>query len=173
MATHIKKRRHSKFYSFPLEIQRAIKDLLLEPTNTYDDIIQFLKSKGYEWSDSGLARFAEYFNEMRDAEIIRDQVAMLAGDPERSLDLEKHASTMINIRLIKAMKAANFDVLKNAKLIDAFAKLQRSSTQREQYTAEVRTKIQAAAGKVEKIAKSKGLTKETVEQIKKQILGIA
>jgi hypothetical protein len=171
---HTKKRRHSKFFTFPAEIQDQVKRLLIEPMTTYEDVVTFLKDKGYDWSDSGVERFSKwFFNEIRETEMLRDQASMLLNEPERALDLEKLTATMITKRLAMAMQNDKFDVLKNAKMIDAFAKLQRSSTQREQYSQEVRQKVQAAAGKVEKIAKAKGLTKETVEQIKKQILGIA
>ncbi len=171
---HTKKRRHSKFFSFPAEIQEQVKALLIEPRTTYDDVVQFLKSKGQDWSDSGVERFSKwFFNEIRETEMLRDQAAMLLNEPERALELEKLTATMITKRLAMAMQKDDFEILKHAGMIDAFAKLQKSSTSREQYIAQVRTKVQEAAGKVEKIAKAKGLTRETVEQIKKQILGIA
>jgi hypothetical protein len=173
MTNHTKKRRHSKFFSFPPEIQEQVKALLIEPTTTYDDVVQFLKSKGYDWSDSGVERFSKwFFNEIRETEMLRDQAALLLNEPERALELEKLTATMITKRLAMAMQQDDFSVLKHAKIIDAFAKLQRSSTQREQYTAEVRTRVARAAESVAKIAKSKGLTADTVSQIKDKILGI-
>lgn len=173
-SNHTKKRRHSKFFSFPAEIQEQVKALLIEPKTTYADVVEFLKSKKCDWSDSGVERFSKwFFNEIRETEMLRDQAAMLLNEPERALELEKLTATMITKRLAMAMQQESFDVLDHAKIIDAFAKLQRASTQREQYTAEIRNKTRATAEKVEKIAKKGGLTKETVEQIKKQILGIA
>ncbi len=174
MATgHTKKRRHSKFFSFPPEIQEQVKALLIEPTTTYDDVVQFLKSKNHDWSDSGVERFSKwFFNEIRETEMLRDQAAMLLNEPERALELEKLTATMITKRLALAMQTDGFDVLKEPKLIDAFAKLQRASTQREQYTADVRKSIVKTADDVAKIAKAKGLTKESIEIIKKKIQGI-
>lgn len=173
-ANHTKKRRHSKFFSFPPEIQDQVKRLLIEPMTTYEDVVQFLKSKGYEWSDSGVERFSKwFFNEIRETEMLRDQASMLLNEPERALELEKLTATMITKRLAMAMQTEGFDVLDHAKIIDAFAKLQRASTQREQYTAEVRNKIMKTADKVEKIAKKGGMSRATVEDIKNQILGIS
>ena len=170
---HTKKRRHSKFFSFPAEIQQAVKALLIEPTTTYSDVVEFLKEKNCDWSDSGVERFSKwFFNEIRETEMLRDQAAMLLNEPERALELEKLTATMITKRLALAMQGENFDILKDAKLITAFAKLQQTSTRREQYTAEVRMRVQATAGKVEKIIKAKGLSKEIVQQIREQILGI-
>jgi hypothetical protein len=171
---HTKKRRHSKFFSFPAEIQQQIKDLILEPSATYEDVVLFLDSKGYKWSTSSVERFSKWFiTEIRQIEILREQAGMLLNEPDKAMQLEKLTSQMITMRLAVAMQTESFDVLKHAKMIDAFAKLQQSSMKREQWGVEIRDKIAAAAGKVEKIGKAKGLTKETVELIKKQILGIA
>lgn|SRR5574341_412084 len=170
---HTKKRRHSKFFSFPPEIQEQVKALLIEPTTTYADVVEFLKTKDCDWSDSGVERFSKwFFNEIRETEMLRDQAAMLLNEPERALELEKLTATMITKRLAMAMQQDDFNILKNAKMIDAFAKLQRASTQREQYTAEVQAKVRKTADAVAKIVKAKGLTPDTINQIKDKILGI-
>lgn len=170
---HTKKRRHSKFFSFPPEIQAAVKNLLIEPTTTYADVVEFLKSKDCDWSDSGVERFSKwFFNEIRETEMLRDQAAMLLNEPERALELEKLTATMITKRLAIAMQQESFDILNNAKMIDAFAKLQRASTQREQYTADMQKKVAKTADDVAKIAKAKGLGKDSIEIIKMKIQGI-
>jgi len=171
MGNHTKKRRHSKFFSFPPQVQEEVKALLIEPNTTYDDVVQFLKSKGYEWSDSGVERFSKFFfNEIRETEMLRDQAAMLLNEPERALELEKLTATMITKRLAMAMQVESFDILKNAKMIDAFAKLQRASTQREQYTAEVQARVRKTADAVVKIVKRHGISAATAEDIKNKIL---
>ena len=173
MASHIKKRRHSKFYSFPPEIQEAVKALYLEPTTTIQDVVDFLKSKGIDWSKSGAHRHQQWFiSEIRDLDILRDQAAMLLADPEHALDLERLTATMLTKRIAVAMQDTTFDVLKHAKLIDAFAKLQRASTQREQYQNDVRTKVNKTADAVAKIAKAKGMDKNGIELIKQKVQGI-
>ncbi len=170
-STHSKKRRHSKFFSFPVEIQEQVKALLIEPRTTYEDVVQFLKSKGHDWSDSGVERFSKwFFNEIRETEMLRDQAAMLLNEPERALELEKLTATMITKRLAMAMQQESFDVLEHAKIIDAFAKLQRASTQREQYTAEISEKVKKTADAVVKIAKRHGVSDATAADIKNKIL---
>lgn len=171
--THTKKRRHSKFFSFPPEIQEQVKALLIEPRTKYQDVVDFLKAKGHDWSDSGVERFSSwFFNEIRETEMLRDQAAMLLNEPERALELEKLTATMLTKRLAMAMQVEGFDVLSHAKLIDAFAKLQRSSTQREQYNNDIRKAVSKTADAVAKIAKSKGMDKDGLELIKKKIQGI-
>lgn len=170
---HIKKRRHSKFFTFPPDIQQQVKDMLIEPTTTYEDVVRFLDGKGYTWSTSGAERFSKwFFNEIRETEMLRDQAGMLLNDPDKALLLEKLTATMITKRLAIAMQVEGFDVLKHAKLIDAFAKLQRSSTQREQWSTEIRDKVKKAADEVAKVVKAKGLTDKTVNEIRARILGI-
>ncbi len=171
-STHTKKRRHSKFYSFPPDIQEAVKALYIEPTTTIQDVVDFLKSKGIDWSKSAAHRHQQWFiAEIRELDILRDQAAMLMSEPEHALDLEKLTATMLTRRIAVAMQMEGFDILKHAKLIDAFAKLQRASTQREQYTAEVRTKISKVAEKVEKKI-GKDVSKEKLKEVVGLIYGI-
>lgn len=168
---HTKKRRHSKFFSFPAEIQEQVKALIIEPTTTYEDVVRFLADKGLAWSTSGVERFSKwFFNELREIEMLRDQAAMLLNEPERALELEKLTATMITKRLALAMQNDSFDILKNAKLIDAFSKLQASSTKREQYTAEVKQKVGRALEKVEK--KMKSMSKEEMVRAMREAYGL-
>lgn len=171
--SHTKKRRHSKFFSFPAEIQQQIKDLILEPSATYEDVVLFLDSKGYKWSTSSVERFSKWFvTEIRQIEILREQAGMLLNEPDKAMQLEKLTSQMITMRLAVAMQAESFDVLSHAKLIDAFAKLQQSSMKREQWGVDVRDKLSKTADAVAKIAKSKGMDKDGIELVKKKIQGL-
>ncbi|MFJ3115275.1 phage protein Gp27 family protein [Pseudomonas protegens] len=59
------------------------------------------------------------------------------------------------------------------KVAKAVAELGRASIVRANWKAEVRAKAEDAANQVEKIAKKGGLSAEMVEEIRREILGVA
>ncbi|MCY1381648.1 hypothetical protein D9M69_695810 [compost metagenome] len=59
------------------------------------------------------------------------------------------------------------------KVAKAVAELGRASVVQKKWAAEVRTKAEAAASQVEKIARKGGLNAETVAEIRREILGVA
>ncbi len=172
--SHTKSRRHGKVHELPEDIRRQVNDLLIEPTVTYEDIEEFLKERGHDISSSSIGRYGQwFFNEVREIEMLRDQAALITSDPGQALQLEKLTSIMITKRLAVALQDGSFDVLNHAKLIEAFAKLQRSSTQREQWHTEVRSKVIKTADAVATLAKKSGLSDNAAAQIRAKILGIA
>jgi hypothetical protein len=171
---HVKNRRHGKVHELPDDIRAEVNRLLIEPTVTYEDIQEFLKERGHDISSSSIGRYGQwFFNEVRETEMLRDQAALITSDPEQALLLEKLTATMITKRLAMAMQQDDFNVLKHAKLIDAFAKLQRSSTQREQWQTEVKNRVVKAAEAVSKIVEKNGLSDDAAAQIRAKILGVA
>lgn len=171
--THVKTRRHGKVYELPEEIRKQVNALLIEPNVTYEDIAAFLKGKGQDITKSSIGRYGQwFFNEVRETEMLRDQAALITSDPDKALLLEKLTATMLTKRLAIAMQSAAFDVLDHAKLIDAFAKLQASSTNREKWSMEIRKKVDKTAEDVSRIAKKNGLSESAAGQIRNKILGI-
>ena len=172
--THTKKRRHGKVHELPEDIRDEVNRLLIEPNVTFDDIEEYLKERGHDISRSAIGRYGQwFFNEVREIEMLRDQAALITSDPEQVLLLEKMTATMITKRLAMAMQEDKFDVLKSAKLIDAFSKLQKSSLQREQWFSDLKGKVSATAEAVKDIVKKKGLTDAAADAIANKILGIA
>lgn len=170
---HTKNRRHGKLHTLPEETRREVNDLLIEPNVTYEDVGEFLTAKGFDISKSAIGRYGKwFFNEVRETEMLRDQAALITSDPDKAMLLEKLTATMITKRLALALQEDRFDVMKNAKLIQAFATLQKSSMHREQWHTEVKTKIIKTADDVTKIAKKGGLTDDAAAQIRSKILGI-
>ena len=165
-------RTHSKIQELPKEILKQVHDLLIEPQVKYEDIRNFLQQKGYTVSISMVGRHADWFNEWCETEQLRDQASLIATDPATALNLEKMANTMMLTRLARAMKKEGFDITKNPKLMDAFAKLQASSVKREQFMTDVVKKVDKAAADVTAIAKKNGLSESAAGQIRNKILGI-
>jgi hypothetical protein len=167
-------RRHGKLHTLPEEIRREVNTLLIEPNVTYEDVGEFLKERGFDISKSAIGRYGKwFFNEVRETEMLRDQAALITSDPDKAMLLEKLTATMITKRLALALQEERFDVMKNAKLIQAFATLQKSSMHREQWHTDVRDKIVSTADAVGQIAKKSGLTDDAAAHIRAKILGIA
>jgi histidinol phosphatase-like PHP family hydrolase len=173
MATATKQRRHGKLHELPGEIRREVNDLLIEPSITYEDVAQYLQGKGYDISKSSIGRYGQqFFNEVRETEMLRDQAALLTSEPDQALLLEKLTATMLTKRLALAMQDPAFDVLKHPKMIDSFAKLQQSSTQREKWSNEIRKAAEKAVKEIEKKAKKLELQPDTLKYIKEVIYGL-
>lgn len=90
--------------------------------------------------------------------------AILALQEADSVELPEGASA-------DDIAAARVDLL--SKAARNIATLTRSSVGLKKFQLEVRAKAQAAADTVDKLAKKGGLTAETAEQIRREILGIA
>jgi hypothetical protein len=69
------------------------------------------------------------------------------------------------------------DPVKRAKVLSSLAKnvatLSRASVHQKRHEIEIRSKVQAAAAAVEKIAAKGGASKATVDELRREILGIA
>ncbi|TAN40787.1 MAG: DUF3486 family protein [Nitrospirae bacterium] len=170
------RRRHGSIQGLDESIRKEVNALLLA-NKTYAEIVAFIKQKhALDLSDSSLSRYnAAFMEEVRETEILRDNALWLNDDPDKALILEKLTATMITRRLATALKDGGFDVTSKGAscLIDAFAKLQASSTKRAEFEGRMKDKTEKAATAVAKIAKKGGLSDDTVNDIKAKILGIA
>jgi Glu-tRNA(Gln) amidotransferase subunit E-like FAD-binding protein len=167
------RRKHGSIHDLPEHIKKDINALLIE-NKTYADIVAFVKKHhGVDLTDSSLSRYnKEFMEELKLTRILQEQAAWLNDDPEKALVLEKLTATMITRRLATALQEGDFKVVDNAKLIDAFAKLQASSTKRAAFEEEIKKKIAKTAEDVSKIAKKSGLSDDAASQIRAKILGI-
>ena len=79
--------------------------------------------------------------------------------------------------LVALQEADDDDPMKRAKLLSTVAKnvatLTRASVTQKKWEQEIRTKVRAVAEAAAKIGKKAGLTKDAVDTIRREILGIA
>jgi hypothetical protein len=167
-------RRHSTVTTeLPREIRAEVDRLLLEPGVTYDDITEFIKGRGHDISRSAVGRYGkEFMAAYQRLRQVEDQARSLVSEAGEGLVLEEAASKLFAQQILEALVDNKMVVTDKAKLIDAFAKLQASSTMREKFKSEIANRASSAAEKVEKIARKGGLTIETVQAIRREILGI-
>ena len=113
-----------------------------------------------------------------------DEIARILGDvtescidPRRAQVLASNAVNEALMRLVQEhlfkllmAEEGEFDLPKVAR---AVAELGRATVTQKKWQAEVRARAEAAAAAVEKIAKKGGLSAESVDQLRREILGIA
>jgi hypothetical protein len=170
------RRKHSRLATeLPKEIRAEVDRLLLEPGITYDDIKEFLTGRGFDISRSSIGRYGqEFMSAYQRLRQVEDQAKSLVTEAGGDgLVLEEAASKLFAQQILEALVNNSMDVREKAKLIDAFAKLQASSTMREKFKSDLAAKAATAAEKVEKIVRKGGLSAETVQTIRREILGIA
>lgn len=169
------------------EVRELIGKLRMDHGWTIDEILQRLKDMGQSVSRSALGRHVRTLQdisaEMREAQAMATALAREVGDADQSRMLDVNAQ-LLQANMFKLMLAANEEdgegVQLSAKDAKAFADALRSIAltrksdldliERAEKRAADRAKVEAAetAGKV---ARSKGLSKDTVDAIRMAVLG--
>ncbi len=161
-------------------IKEAVDRAIREERATLDEIVAMIEQMGGEASRSAVGRYAknarEKLEKFREAQQLasvwiermeeepRGEVGQMVGQMLRTV-LYQQLATM------DGEKAGAMDLHFLARAIKDLASADKTMADRElRIRAET---AKAAAAKVDKIAKKGGLTAETVEQLKREILGVA
>lgn len=119
-------------------------------------------------------RYGQNFEERLSAlKIASEQArAVVAAAPDEEGAVNEALMRLVQEHLFKLLltEGGQIDLPKVAK---AVAELGRASVVQKKWQAEYREKAEAAAAKVEKIAKKGGFNAETVAEIRREILGVA
>ncbi len=171
---HSKVRRRSRVET---ELPRALRDeanrLILEGM-TYDDLAAWSREKGFDISRSSWGRYGKQFYEAyQSVKQFEDQSRALTGEAGEGLTMEEAVSKLLLQKVMAAVSDGEFDILDAPRLLSDVAKLQQSSVQREKLKDDFARRAREAASRVEKIARKGGLAAETVQAIRKEILGVA
>ena len=162
---HEKIRRHSKVNKELTESLRAEVDRLLIEGYTYEEISEFLKSKGHDISRSSIGRYGkEFLNIFRKIKILEDQARTLVSDGGEGMKLLEASEKLFSMELLELMLSSGVDIKKLPSLIGAFAKLQSSGVQRERLKSDLKKKTEKAFNKAEK-----NLDKMTKEELLKNL----
>ncbi|KPA90617.1 DUF3486 family protein [Pseudomonas asplenii] len=165
----------SKVAGLPAAVKEWLDVSLVESNfSGYEALSAELENRGYSIGKSALHRYGSDF-ELRLAALKTSSaqakaVVMAAPDDEGA----------VNEALMRLTQERLFNVLMDGeqkvdltKMAKAISELGRASVMQKKWQTEVREKAEAAAARVEKIAKKGGLTQETVDQIRREILGMA
>ena len=165
----------SKVAGMPAEIKEWLDRALAENNfSDYELLAEELKARGYAISKSALHRYGQAFETRLSAlKVASEQArAVVAAAPDEEGAVNEALMRLVQEHLFKLLMAeeGEFDLPKVAR---AVAELGRATVTQKKWQAEVRARAEAAAAAVEKIAKKGGLSAESVDQLRREILGIA
>lgn len=184
--------RKSTVSRLPAEIKSYIEAMLATGAQTLDELIADLQDRfpaeakaGALPSRSALHRYGSKLDRRLSAIKASTEAAKLiraqAGDDEdaRSEALTALVQTELFEAILSLQEADDpeLDPGERVGMLSTAAKniatLTRSSVGLKKFQSEVKAKAEAAAATVDKLAKKGGLTAETAQQIRREILGIA
>lgn len=149
----------------------------------YTELTEWLNNQGYQISRSAVHRYGQQV-ERRFAAIKASTEAarfIAEGAADEGDTRSEALVAMVQTELFEAM--LEISEMEDLTAVDRFsmvakaskniATLTSASTRLKEYQNKVKAKAQAAADEVEKIAKKGGLSDETADEIRRQILGVA
>lgn len=172
----------SKITQLPPEIKAALDRMLIERGfGGYDAVAEAvneqLAAAGYEItvSRSGLHRYGQDFEERLAA------ITMATEQARAVADAAKDDENAMNEALIRLVQTKAFEALTSAegaaglpKMGVMIAKLSKASVDQKKWAADARKKaIEEAANAVEATARQEGVSPETIQKIRRDILGMA
>ncbi|VVN72509.1 hypothetical protein PS726_00496 [Pseudomonas fluorescens] len=165
----------SKVTALPVEVKAWLDQSLVESNfSGYESLSAELESRGYSIGKSALHRYGSEFEvKLASLKLASEQAkAVVQAAPDDEGAVNEALMRLVQEHLFKLLMAddGKMDLPKVAK---AVAELGRASVVQKKWQAEFREKAEAAASKVEKIAKKGGLNQATVDEIRREILGMA
>jgi hypothetical protein len=165
----------SKVKQLPPEIKEWLDSVLVDGNfSGYEGLEKELAARGFKIGKSSLNRYGQEFEQ-------RLHALKLATEQAKAIsDSAPDEAGAMNEALIRLVQQKAFDALlkmeEGASIKEVglmVARLSNATVKQKQWAAEVRAKAAAAADSVEKIAKKGGLSKEALDTIRRDILGIA
>lgn len=151
--------------------------LVASQFSDYEGLTRWLAEKGYAIGRSSVGRYGKKFEErIKTLKLVTEQAkAVVAEAPDDD--------NAVNAALIKLAQERAFGVLMELeldpetiefpKLMRAIADMGRASVQQQKFAAEARNAaLDAAAKKIGSVAKKNGVSDETIDLFRREILGI-
>lgn len=149
----------------------------------YEEIAQILQERGYDISKSSVHRYGKNFEQRLENVQASTEAAMMMQKlaPDDGGHLSGAVLSMIQsgfFDCLVALQEVNETVSPEkrlallSKVSVGISKIADSSVNQKKWMVEAREKVEAAAKAVEKIVKKGGMSKDTVDEVKKEILGI-
>ena len=165
----------SKVAGLPAEVKAWLDQALVDSNfSGYELLSDELESRGYSIGKSALHRYGtEFEDKLAALKMSSEQAkAVVQAAPDDEGAVNEALMRLVQEHLFKLLMASDgkMDLPKVAK---AVAELGRASVVQKKWQAEFREKAEAAAARVEEIAKKGGLNATTVDKIRREILGMA
>lgn len=176
----------SNMETLPENVRREFERRLIENGfANYTDLAAWLNQQGYQISRSAAYRYGSKIERrLRAIKESTEAAKLIVANADDEQDSRSEAlMALLQNQLFEALidisekdsdelaPEARFDLLSEGG--KRIAGLISASTRLKEYQAKTRAKAQAAADEVAKAVKKGGLSNDTAEQIRKQILGIA
>lgn len=176
----------SNMETLPENVRREFERRLIENGfANYTDLAAWLNQQGYQISRSAAYRYGSKIERrLRAIKESTEAAKLIVANADDEQDSHSEAlMALLQNQLFEALidisekdseelaPEARFDLLSEGG--KRIAGLISASTRLKEYQAKTRAKAQAAADEVAKAVKKGGLSNDTAEQIRKQILGIA
>lgn len=177
--------RRSKVVQLPREVREWLDHALAEKNfGGYKALADDLAARGFTIGKSSIHRYG--VNLERKLAAIKDSteaaVLIAKAAPDDAGEREAAVMSMLNTEIFNVLVNAQQlndekDPAKRMKLLSSLAasvsKLSRSSISQKKHAIDIRAKTTAAADKVARLAKKGGLSASTVDNIRREILGIS
>ncbi|WP_374981169.1 DUF3486 family protein [Pseudomonas solani] len=165
----------SKVAALPGEVKAWLDQVLVENNfSGYEALSAELADRGYSIGKSALHAYGQTFEDrLSRLRMASEQAkAVVTAAPDEEGAVNEALMRLVQEHLFNLLMAEDgkIDLPKVAK---AVAELGRASVVQKKWQTEVRERAESAAAKVEKIARKGGLTAETVDAIRREILGVA
>ncbi|MGN5220494.1 DUF3486 family protein [Aeromonas veronii] len=165
----------SKVAKLPANVKKWLDEALVEESfGNYELLSKELEARGHSISKSALHTYGQDFSARLSAlKMASEQArAVVAAAPDEEGAVNEALMRLVQEHLFKLLMAegGDFDLPKIAR---AVAELGKASVVQKKWQAEVRTKLEDAAQKVEQIAKKGGMSSDVINTIRKEILGVA
>ncbi|MDW3715335.1 MULTISPECIES: DUF3486 family protein [unclassified Pseudomonas] len=165
----------SKVAALPAEVKSWLDQVLVESNfSGYEALSAELADRGYSIGKSALHAYGQTFEDrLSRLRMASEQAkAVVTAAPDEEGAVNEALMRLVQEQLFNMLMAADgkVDLPKVAK---AVAELGRASVVQKKWQAEVKARAEIAAQTVEKIVRKGGLDADTVNEIRRQILGVA
>ncbi len=176
--------KRSKIATLPAEVRRWLDAALIQGNfSGYEALEAELAQRGVTVGKSSIHRYGANLERRLQAIKASTEAAVMIMDaaPDdqdaRSGAIVSLVQTELFDTIMKLQEAVDADPVARVKLLSAAAKniaaLTRASVNLKKWQVEIRDKVKAVADAAAKIGRKGGLTKDAVDSIRREILGIA
>lgn len=142
----------------------------------YAALAEWLQSEGFQISKAAVHRYGSTFEERCAAlKVATDQARVVCESaPDDDGYMAEALMRLTQEKLFTVLTELEVDpeTIDLNKLTRAIADINRSSVSLKKYQAEVKLRVKAAADNVEAIALRRGMGRDTIDEIKRELMGI-
>lgn len=167
-----------KVLELPQELRAWLDQALIaNGFGDYNQLAAALEAQGHKVGKSSLQRYGSVLERrLATLKVATDQAnAIVKASPDDEGAMNEALIRLTQEKLFSVLLEIDVDpkTVNLTKLTKSIADLARSSVTTKRFAGEVRQRAEDAAANVERIAKKGGLSAESVQQLRREILGIA